>query len=694
VFPVSCAKILTCCVLLLPSAGLVQALDKEQVTAAARGVLYARPDLNAELVDAEVNGSALSLYFDSGLLTRERLSGLGEAALAAIYRVLSVQLLNEGVADASFSTFIAGKPLVDWLEPAPQANESAGPLNSAPAAPLVALGPGHGYYFHATLGWTTQRSNYFGVVEDFLNLDMLLPVKNKLETHGFSLLTLREFDKTAGVGESGFSKWRESTRTYLRSLGVSPSIWDSSADATAAGQISDDIRARPLYANAMGAGLFISLHNNAGGGTGTETLYDTTNGLQAESKRFADIVQARMVSRIRGQYLPSWSNRGVKGFAGDYGENRLARCPSVIIEAAFFDKKSPDNDAQQDPRFREIVAQAISDSVAEYFEQPALEFASEQVDDDTLNESRGDGDGLIEAGETIELKVALRNSGFGIATGVTGRVSVSDPFVSLQDADTSWLDLVQGATVLSSGDFGFIIATNCPAGHTFELSFIFESAQGTWTARRTYEVTANNVADLLDAGASFHTLAPSTVAPGSSVTFGARLRNAGTTAAPTSEVRFYLSPDAAISTSDIVLGNGTLPAVGTGSFQPFTVSVPVSPSLPAGRYFVGWLLDAGAVVTELEETNNIVLGAHRLTVQPPGSEVQIIQVRLVGAVLEDVAVEFSTKPGYHYALERSIDLRTWTRLFSAIAGTGTPLQRTDVNALANQGRLFYRVVEE
>ena len=111
----------------------------------------------------------------------------------------------------------------------------------------------------------------------------------------------------------------------------------------------------------------MSLHNNGGGGTGTETLYDTNNGFGTESKRLADAVHGRVIAAIRREYNASWADRRVQGFNGSYGENRLATRPAILIEVAFMDRPTPDNAALQDAAFQRIVARAIREGVEEYF---------------------------------------------------------------------------------------------------------------------------------------------------------------------------------------------------------------------------------------------------------------------------------------------------------------------------------------
>ena len=131
---------------------------------------------------------------------------------------------------------------------------------------------------------------------------------------------------------------------------------------------NDDINARPLYANWRNTDILVNLHTNGGRGTGTETWYDTGNGQQTNSHRLATNIQNNVVNIIRNNYNPNWTSRGVKG-GNQHGENRWATRPSVIVEAAFHDKDTPDNAALKDERFKRLVGQGICNGILAYFGQ-------------------------------------------------------------------------------------------------------------------------------------------------------------------------------------------------------------------------------------------------------------------------------------------------------------------------------------
>ncbi len=233
----------------------------------------------------------------------------------------------------------------------------------------IAVSPGHGYYLNGN-NYVLQRAYWSGIVEDFVNHDIVTHLSAVLVAAGADVRPTRNLDRTAGVGETGFPRWQEAARYHVKALGADASVWNESGFT----HLEQDIRCRPRYANAVNADVMVSIHNNGAGtpgaGTGTETLYDTNNGFGTESRRLADILHAKVIAAIRRDYNPAWVDRRVQGFNGSYGENRLATRPAVLMEIAFMDRPTPDNAALQDDGFKRLVANAIRDGLREYFDGP------------------------------------------------------------------------------------------------------------------------------------------------------------------------------------------------------------------------------------------------------------------------------------------------------------------------------------
>jgi N-acetylmuramoyl-L-alanine amidase len=324
------------------------------------------------LLAASLEGSRLKLNFSREVLEL----GLGSGAFEAFAH--EIDEAASAVLETELRTFdlyflIDGVQLERLFESKenvsvpPVARDAvllpAPPVRSAQALSgrRVAISPGHGYYFTGSI-WGLQRPFLQGIVEDFVNHDFVTILNNLLVADGADVRSTRNLDRNAGNGESGFPKWQEAARYHVKALGADPSVWNESGFT----HLEQDIRCRPRYANAIEAELLVSIHNNGGGGTGTETLYDTGNAFAAQNKRLADVLHASVMNAIRRDYNPNWRDRLVKGFNGSYGENRLATRPAVILEIAFMDMPTPDNAALQDERFKRLVATAIRDGIAEY----------------------------------------------------------------------------------------------------------------------------------------------------------------------------------------------------------------------------------------------------------------------------------------------------------------------------------------
>lgn len=333
---------------------------------------------SVKLLAASLSGRRVTLNFSRQVLA------LGPGSLAFEVFFARVHRAAGDVVRADLNTFeiqteIEGLPLERWLPPAPRLGPPPiarqlipAPLPVAPALqPLagrrIAISPGHGYYLLGGTNYVLQRSYFSGIVEDFVNHDIVSALHTLLVEAGADVRPTRNLDRTAGVGETGFPKWQEAARYHVKALGADASVWNESGFT----HLEQDIRCRPRYANAVGAELLVSVHNNGGGGTGTETLYDTANGFGPESKRLADLLHAKVITAIRRDYNAAWTDRRVQGFNGSYGENRLATRPAVILEIAFMDKPTPDNAALQDARFKLLVATAIRDGIREFLDGPA-----------------------------------------------------------------------------------------------------------------------------------------------------------------------------------------------------------------------------------------------------------------------------------------------------------------------------------
>jgi SpoIID/LytB domain protein len=111
------------------------------------------------------------------------------------------------------------------------------------------------------------------------------------------------------------------------------------------------------------------------------------------------------------------------------------------------------------------------------------------VDDDALDESTGDGDGVAECGEAVEVRTSLTNGGAALYD-LTARVSTDDPFVTILWNTDSWVpDIAGGGTVLHSNDWDLALSPDTPDGHEVRLTVRVDAANGgPWTIDAAFPV--------------------------------------------------------------------------------------------------------------------------------------------------------------------------------------------------------------
>ncbi len=113
------------------------------------------------------------------------------------------------------------------------------------------------------------------------------------------------------------------------------------------------------------------------------------------------------------------------------------------------------------------------------------------IDDDMSGESSGDGDGVVNPGETIELVVTLANTGSSTtATSVSGTVSTVDPYVNITQNYLNGPNAAPGNTSLLSDDFNLVFSQEAPHSHVIPIILDASCSQGSWTNLINLEVVA------------------------------------------------------------------------------------------------------------------------------------------------------------------------------------------------------------
>ncbi len=102
------------------------------------------------------------------------------------------------------------------------------------------------------------------------------------------------------------------------------------------------------------------------------------------------------------------------------------------------------------------------------------------IDDDNIGSSIGNGDGIVQVGETIELRVRIQNNGNGTAYAVSGQLSISStdaPYCEITDASEGFPDIPAGSSDWNSADFDFRV-TGLPPGNDLDFTVTMNYQDG------------------------------------------------------------------------------------------------------------------------------------------------------------------------------------------------------------------------
>jgi len=229
--------------------------------------------------------------------------------------------------------------------------------------PIIVLDPGH--------GGTDPGAVAFGLMEKDITLDIVKKIREKLSAYQVEVHLTRDAD-------------------------VDMSLYD-----------------RASMANKLGADYFMSVHVNAGGGTGFESYVYTYAGNQTISLR--DIIHVRVSSYYQNA---GFVDRGKK--SANFAVLRLTDMPAILLENLFIDRQQ-DAAKLADSSFRTGIARAVSAGLVGAFNLNAVVWdpASE------INSIKSDG--LITSDHVPDEKLVWSLFA-AVINRYRGRSSTSDPW--------------------------------------------------------------------------------------------------------------------------------------------------------------------------------------------------------------------------------------------------------------------------
>ncbi|MBL7093774.1 hypothetical protein ISS22_07355 [candidate division KSB1 bacterium] len=116
------------------------------------------------------------------------------------------------------------------------------------------------------------------------------------------------------------------------------------------------------------------------------------------------------------------------------------------------------------------------------------------IDDDTIDGSNGNGDGIINTGETVEMSVTLKNGGSADADGVSATLNTSFSFITIINNYSAFGDIPPNELSTSVSDFVFIVDKDCQDDTSAILELNIEGSNGnTWNDEIFIEIKAPNL---------------------------------------------------------------------------------------------------------------------------------------------------------------------------------------------------------
>jgi subtilase family serine protease len=311
-------------------------------------------------------------------------------------------------------------------------------------------------------------------------------------------------------------------------------------------------------------------------------------------------------------------------------------------------------------------------------------------------------DGLTVSGTTITLNTTITNNGTQTAGySYVGYYLSTNSIISTADylVGTDYVpSLAPGASSAESITVDVSTVTpTIPAGTYYvgylidHTSRVAESNEGdnTWYWP-TRQVTIPGGSPNLDKQSDGLTVS------GQTITLNTTITNNGARGAGGSYVGYYLSTNSIISTADYRIGSDYVTAlsVGATSAESITIDVTtVSPSIPAGTYYVGYIIDYQGDVAESNESDNtwywstrqvtIPTGSPNLTKQTDNATISNTNINANITVVNNGPVGCSySYIGYYLSTNTTIstaDTRIGTDYVGSLSAGGTSAESFSIN---------------
>ena len=200
--------------------------------------------------------------------------------------------------------------------------------------------------------------------------------------------------------------------------------------------------------------------------------------------------------------------------------------------------------------------------------------AAVSVDDDNVGGTIGNGDGFADAGETVDLRVALRNRGGASTNGpVFATATTTDPFVTVINSNGTYGTIAAGATGNPVTPFRISLPPDMPDQR--EVPFTLTLWDGSRSWKEAFQITTrspepHHYEQIITESPGNNDGRPT---PGETATYTLRVRNDGSGVARgvTAKLR-ALNASATVSDSVVTIGDIAPYTTGQGDSFVFTVN--------------------------------------------------------------------------------------------------------------------------
>jgi subtilase family serine protease len=212
------------------------------------------------------------------------------------------------------------------------------------------------------------------------------------------------------------------------------------------------------------------------------------------------------------------------------------------------------------------------------------------------------------AGLPVTMTVTVKNQGLGNADPSSARVYLSDD--TFVDASDVPLGTIAVPALAAGAVYSSTLTPSLPATTTTGLHYLIAVADPDKTILESNE-TNNTLTRSFLVGPDLVVTAwsaPSSAAPGATISITDTITNQGGGTAPASTTRYYLSVNAGLDSSDIQLPGGrAVPGLAPGAVSTGTASFTIPSDIAAATYYLFIKADADNVVAESQEFNNTAL---------------------------------------------------------------------------------------